>query len=321
MSYSPYDLPANQDPALRNLPENAPQSGLTLGQGNPQGGGPAPQPGYIDNFHQNLAMIQQELGGAERQYLPPTDPPSLFRNIFTFGQAGIDYHNYLNKYNQGVDLYNRGLKLKQVELAKEMTDSHERSQALSNAELLKQAQFTLALAGYKERLRHNQAAEGSADLHNQIQLNKPPSLEEEEMGEAAGRPWHPGSGFLPRRETGGWGDPAAEGSAFDTTVRRFGGGGGETTAAPDDAGLTPAQKIRKQRTQAEAEKTTATTKAKNDLLMTEAIDGLRRELDPIRESANLILPKLGKGGLVAGAAKSYLGGPASLAKARFSGDP
>src|SRR5215813_9277440 len=100
MSYSPYDLPANQDPALRNLPENAPQSGLTLGQGNPQGGPPPAQGGYLDDFKKNFAGMQQVIAqaGGQRQYMRPSDLPSLFRNIFTFGQPGIVYHNCVNKY-------------------------------------------------------------------------------------------------------------------------------------------------------------------------------------------------------------------------------
>src|SRR5262249_37281333 len=229
MSYSPYDLPANQDPALRNLPADAQQSGMTLGQANPQGG-PPQQPGYLDIFHQNLAMIGQELAGAERQYMPPSDPPSLFRNILTFGDAGIQYHNYVNHYNHSVELYNLQMKLKQVYLAKEMTDSHDRSQALSNAELLKQAQFALSLANYKETLRSHQVNEQGKDIDRRIRNAKPPTLEERESGEAGGQERKPGTGWLPRQPGGGWGEPAARGSAFDNQLAQQGGGGGTGTA-------------------------------------------------------------------------------------------
>src|SRR5215813_14058054 len=101
------------------------------------------------------------------------------------------------------------------------------------------------------------------------------------MGDVYGQPYHPGSGFLPRQEGGGWGDPAAPGSAFDKTLAGVGGGGeAAPTGETGEEGLTPVQKYRKRQVEQEAAKTRATTKTKNDLLMTEAIDGLRRELDP-----------------------------------------
>jgi len=315
MSYSPYDLPANQDPALRNLPENAPQSGMTLGQANPQGG-PPQQPTYLDEFQRNFAGMQSILAGAQRQYIPEDSHPTIFQQIMSFGAAGANYQAYKQHYNQGVDQYNRLLTLKAAELAKEMTDSHERSLALANGETLKQLQLQLGVLGLQERVRHNTSSEHAAQVQHDIENSKPPTLEQEEMGEAHGQTWHPGSGFLPRQPGGGWGEPAARGSAFDNQLAQQGGGG----ATPEDANLTPAQRVRKQQTTAAAEKETATTKAKNDMLLSEAIDGLRRELQPIRKSANLILPKL-TGGAVSGFAKTYAGGPVSLAKARMSSDP
>jgi len=205
---------------------------LTLGQaagGTPL---PAPAPGqlqgstnYLQEFQQAMQAVQPMLQPAMRQPLPPSDPPSLMRNIFTFGQAGIDYHNYLNHYNAGVDQWNRQLQLKGAELAGRMVDAQAQGKSQELNQMMRMLGLKMQALGLEQQMHNQNWREGDAALKHQL------NPQEQKMRD-----------FLGKDAAGNYqdpmgGEPPAPGSAFDEARRAAGGGG--TTGEETDTSLRP----------------------------------------------------------------------------------
>jgi hypothetical protein len=235
----PRRLAMAQPPQPQMQPPAAPQP--TMGQAQDMAGGNS----YLQMLDQALQHTQQMIQPAMRQPLPETAKPGIWANIMTWGGAGAQHHLKEAAYNQGVEEYNKQLKLWAAEQAKDMVKDYTTSQALSGRANLQQMGFALKLQNAELQAQRFAAEEADRRFRQWKDTTfGPPSSADTEAAANRGEIYAPvqnpfgggGSRYrLQPKQGGGWsmpGPPPAPGSPAAVAM-----GGESGGAAP--GGLTP----------------------------------------------------------------------------------
>jgi len=224
---------------LGNVPPPASQpSGMTLQQANPQGPPNAVAPGpindFMSQFEQVNQAIQQKLAPMARQPLPENAyQPSLFRNILTFGDAGVAAHQYVRAYNTNADAYNRNLYALGMTMAKDLVNSQARSEALRQTANTQDLRTAIMAGNAQTSLLRAQLEDANNKINRRARQTKTPTAEQIRIEALRGRHHDPDDpnadeyGFAPDTPTTSTtlpGEPAAPDSAMKNEQIKLGGG-------------------------------------------------------------------------------------------------
>jgi hypothetical protein len=185
-----------------------------------------PQTNWLDRYQQNLARVRQSIAPLKAS---EAGAPSILRDIFSFGEAGRQYHSRVNQIN-------RGLELEAMKMAFDATKAEDDAQGAIGRSQLQQLNTNLRLMQLQLGVQNLTTRQAQDAWRRSL----PPTEQQILGGAATGKEYDPASGMWHPSTTTTTtlpGPGAAPGSPLAGAL--------ETTGAPSagPAGRTPLENL------------------------------------------------------------------------------